>query len=350
MLGRVRVGGVDGLRDVVGEDDAGLSAAQRGLDTLGVLGARHAVLEVLLNLFGDVFAVGDQHGTRKLVMLGLTDQIGREPARVGALVGDDGDFGRARDRVDAHDAGDHALRGGDEDVARSGDLVDRIAQDLAVLRLGTLGAIGEHGDGLGAADRVHLVHAEDGAGGEDGLVRQSIGIVAARRSRDGEGFDAGGLGRNDVHDDGARVHGLATRHVQADALHRNPAFGDAGAFGQVGVERGRHLGSGHGAATAHGFLDGGTHLGVELVDGRLHGLDRHAQVLRTDMIELLGEIAQGRSAAGLHVIEDRLHEFGRLIGAHFGSGHGFQHFGTGQLLATQVNNSHVVFFAHNAQW
>ncbi len=68
------------------------------------------------------------------------------------------------------------------------------------------------------------------------------------------------------------------------------------------------------------------------------------------MIELLGEIAQGRSAAGLHVIEDRLHEFGRLIGAHFGSGHGFQHFGTGQLLATQVNNSHVVFFAHNAQW
>ncbi len=110
-------------------------------------------------------------------MFGLADQIGGEPAWVGALVGDDGDFGRTGDGVDADDAGDHALGGGDEDVARAGDLVNRIAQDVAVLRLAALGAVCEHGDGLSAADRVHLVHAEDGAGGEDGLVRQAVGLL-----------------------------------------------------------------------------------------------------------------------------------------------------------------------------
>ena len=116
------------------------------------------------------------------------------------------------------------------------------------------------------------------------------------------------------------------------------------------MERGRHLGCGHGAAAAHGFLDGGAHFRIELVDGGLHGLDRHTQMLGTDMVELLREVAQGRSAAGLHIIENRLYELSGLVGAHLGAGHGFQHFGSGQLLAAQVNDSHIVFFAHNAPW
>ena len=350
VLGGVCVGRVDGLFDAIREDDAGLAATQRRVDALGMLGTRHAVSKAFLNLVGKLLTVGDEHGTGKLIMLGLTDQIGGEPTRVGALVCDDGDFGRAGDRVDADDAGHHALGGGDEDVARTGDLVDRVAQDLAVLRLGSLGAVSEHGDGLRASDRVHLVHAEDGAGGEDGLVRQTVGVVAARRGRNRQGFDARCLGRHHVHDDGARVDGLATRHVQSDALHRNPAFGDACAFGQIGVERRGHLGRGDGAAAAHGLLDGGTHFRIELVERGLHGLGRHTQVLRANMVELLREITQGRSAAGLHVVKDRLHKFGGLVGAHLSAGHGFQHFGSGQLLAAQVNDSHIVFFAHNAPW
>ena len=283
-------------------------------------------------------------------MLGLTDQIGGQPARVGTLVCDDGDFGRSCHGVDADDAGHHALGGSDEDVTRTGDLVDRIAQDFAVLRFGSLGTVSEHGHGLSAADRIHFVNAENGAGGENGLVRQTVGIVTARRGCDGEGFHAGGLCRDHVHDDGARVDGLATRHIQADTLHRNPTLGNARAFSQIGVERRRHLGSGHGAGAAHGFFDGGTHFRIQLVDGGLHGFHRHAQVLRTNMVEFLREVTQGRSTAGLHIVKDGLHEIGGLVGAHLGARHSLQHFSSGQLLATQVNDSHIVFFAHNAPW
>ena len=259
-----------------------------------------------------------------------------------------GVFGRPCDGVNADDAGDHTLGGSHENVARTGDLVDRIAQDLTVLRLGALGTVGEHGHGLGAADRIDFIHAKDGAGGENGLVGKTVGIVAARRGRDGEGFDACGLCRHHVHDDGARIHGFAARHIQADALHRNPALGHTGSFGQIGVERGRYLGGGYGARTAHGLLAGGTPLRVEFVDGGLHDLDRHAQVLGANMVELLREIAKGRSAAGLHVVENRLHEFSGLVGAHLRARHSIQHFGSGQLPTTQINDSHIVFFAHNA--
>ena len=350
MFGGIRVGRVDGLFDAIGKDDARLTTTQRRVHTLGMLGARHAVLEILLHLFGNLFAVGDEHGTGEFVMLGLADQIGGQPARVGTLVCDDGDFGRSCHSVDTDNARHHALGGSDENVTRTGNLVDRIAQDLAVLRFGTLGAVGKHGHGLSAADRIHFINAKNGAGGENGLVRQTVGIVTARRGCNGEGFHAGGLCRNHVHDDGARVDGLAARHIQTDTLHRNPTFGNAGALSQIGVERCRHLGSGHGAGTTHGLFDGGTHFRIQLVDGGLHGFHRHAQILRTDMVKFLCEVTQGRSTAGLHIVKNGLHEIGRLVGAHLGARHSLQHFSSGQLLATQVNDSHIVFFAHNAPW
>ena len=68
------------------------------------------------------------------------------------------------------------------------------------------------------------------------------------------------------------------------------------------------------------------------------------------MVEFLREVTQGRSTAGLHIVKNGLHKFGRLVGAHLGTGHSLQHFSSGQLLTTQVNDSHIVFFAHNAPW
>ena len=138
MLGRICVGRVDGLVEAVGQDDGRLASGQRRVDALGVFGARHAVVQGLLNLLGDLGGIGEQHGAGELVMLGLTDQVGGQQARVGGLVGDDADLGGTGDRVDAHERGDERLGGGHEDVARAGDLVDRVAQHVSVLRLGAL--------------------------------------------------------------------------------------------------------------------------------------------------------------------------------------------------------------------
>ena len=68
------------------------------------------------------------------------------------------------------------------------------------------------------------------------------------------------------------------------------------------------------------------------------------------MVEFLREVAQGRSTAGLHIVKNGLHEFGCLVSTHLGTGHRPQHFSSGQLLTTQVNDSHIVFFAHNDPW
>ena len=321
MLGRICVGRVDGLVEAVGQDDGRLASGQRRVDALGVFGARHAVVQGLLNLLGDLGGIGEQHGAGELVMLGLTDQVGGQQARVGGLVGDDADLGGAGDRVDAHERGDERLGGGHEDVARAGDLVDRVAQHVSVLRLGALGSVCEHGDGLGATDRVDLVDAEDGAGGEDGLVGQSFRVVACGRSGDGQRLDASGLRRHGVHDHGRRVDSLAAGHVQTDALDRNPTLGDAGAFGQIGVKVLRHLVGGDGACATHGLLDGGAYFGIKRLKCRGHRLDRHAQVLGTHMIELLLEVSQGRGAAFLDVVKNRPHQIGGFGSAHRGARH-----------------------------
>ena len=57
-------------------------------------------------------------------MLGLADQVGRDERRVGRVVGEDRDLGRAGLGVDADHAPEQPLGGGDVDVARAGDQVD----------------------------------------------------------------------------------------------------------------------------------------------------------------------------------------------------------------------------------
>ena len=106
VFGGVGVGRVDGLVKTVGQHDGRLGAGQRRVDALGVLGTRHAVLEVLLHLVGNLGGVGEQHGTGELIMLGLADEVGGQQARVGGFIGDDADFSGAGDRVDAHECGD----------------------------------------------------------------------------------------------------------------------------------------------------------------------------------------------------------------------------------------------------
>ena len=124
---------------------------------------------------------------------------------VGGVVGEDRDLGRAGLGVGADGAPEQPFGRGDVDVARAGDEVGRCAVG---------GAVGEHRDRLRAAGRVHLVDAEQRAGGEHGRVRQAA-VLGLRRRGHRDLADPGHLGRDDVHDHGGRVGDQPAGHVDA---------------------------------------------------------------------------------------------------------------------------------------
>ena len=166
------------------------------------------------------------------------------------------------------------------------------------------------------------------------------------RSGNGQRFDASGLSRHGIHDHGRRVNSLATRHIQADALNRNPTFGNTSALGQVGVEVLRHLIGSHSTGTTHRFLNGGAHFGIKCGQGILNRFDRHTQVLRAHMVELLLEVTKSGSSALLHIVQNRTHQVGGFGSAHCGARHRSKQFGTGQFATTKVNNAHDIL-THN---
>ena len=161
--------------------------------------------------------------------------------RVGGVVGEHRDLGGAGLGVDTDDALEEALGGRHVDVARAGDEVHRLADELAG---GVPRAVGEHRHGLRAADGVDLVDAEQGARGEDRRVGQPLEarrVLALHRAGDGDRADAGLLRGDDVHDDAARVHREPAGHVQADPADRHPALHDAAARDHPRDVAGGHL-------------------------------------------------------------------------------------------------------------
>ena len=98
---------------------------------------------------------------------------------IGGVVGQDRDLGRAGFGVDADLRAADPLGGGDVDVARPGDHVDR--RQFGAVGVGA--AVGQQRHGLGTADGPHLVDAEQAGGGQDGRVRQAVELAPAAGSR-----------------------------------------------------------------------------------------------------------------------------------------------------------------------
>ena len=124
-------------------------------------------------------------------MLGLADQVGGDVVRVGGVVGEDGDLGRAGLGVDADAALQQPLGRGDPDRPGAGDHRNRLA-DSGLAVDGLLEAVREHGDRLGAAHGIHLGDAEQGARGEDGRVGiagEAADVLLLRGARDGQRAD-----------------------------------------------------------------------------------------------------------------------------------------------------------------
>ena len=119
-------------------------------------------------------------------MFGLTEQIGGDPAGIVETVGEDQDFRRPGDHVDADGPEHLALGGGHIGIAGADDLID--GSD-------GVGAIGQRGDGLGAADPVDLINAGKVGGGQ----HQGIDRPLGRRHHHGQAPDPGDFRRQRVH-------------------------------------------------------------------------------------------------------------------------------------------------------
>ena len=151
MLGRDGVD--DGRRglEIRHEDDGPIVAPARRRD-LGTRQGLELVFDGSHDGIGEGRIVGDQHRLRGRIVLGLRQQVGRDPPGVVVPVGDHEDLGGAGDEVDADLAEHAALGGGDIRVAGPGDLVDRLDR---------CGAVRQGRHRLSAADAPDLVGAGD---------------------------------------------------------------------------------------------------------------------------------------------------------------------------------------------
>jgi hypothetical protein len=225
---------------------------------------------------------------------------------------------------------EQALGRGDVDVARAGDEADGVA-DLTVV----LDAVREGSHGLRPTHGPHLVHLQEGARGEDRRVRPAT-VVALRWARDGQARNLRELGGHDVHDDAARVHGQATGHVEPDPVDGHPALGDRAPVGDLRGRVGPALVGVHDARPADGLLEGRAHGRVQRRQGVGDDLGGHPQPRRTDAVEALRGVVEGRRTALGDVRDDRAHGIQRRLDVELGARQGSLELTQAEVLPAQV--------------
>ncbi len=292
------------------DDDHGAMLAPTGGRGLGPRQRLESAFDGHHHPVGEVPVVGDQDGLGGTVVLGLAEQIGGDPVGIVEAVGEDQDFRRPGDHVDADGAEDLALGGGHIGVAGTDDLVH--GGD-------GFGPESQGADGLGAADAIDLVDAGDGGGGK----HQWVDLALRRRHHHGQPPDAGDLGRQGAHQHRRRIGRRAAGNVKPDGGQRPPAPAEPQAR-LVGIVHpfGRLAAVEIGDAPSRQF-QGLEHVGG---DGPLGGLDflpSHGHGFRRqfETVEFAG-IGNHRLVALLaHLGENGAH---RVVHAGFGFPLGFQ--------------------------
>ena len=250
---------------------------------------------------GEGGVVGDQDRLRRLVVLGLRQQVDRDPGGVGVCVGDDQHLRRPGDHVDPDLAEHLPLGRGDIGIAGADDLVDRGD---------ALGAVGQGRHRLGAADAVDLVDAGEPGRGQDQRVEHPV----RRGHGHDQAVDAGDAGRQRVHQHRRRVGGGAARHIEAGRVDRRPAIAEANAACVHLVVVGRPLPGVEPLDPLGGELEGGNRLGVAAGREPVDLVRRHPQRLRRKLqpVEPAAVVDQRRVAAGADVGDDRGHRFAHI--------------------------------------
>ena len=258
----------------------------------------------------------DEDRRRGRAVLGLTQEVARDDAGIGAVVGDDQDLGRPGQQVDADGAEDLTLGFRHVLVARADDHGDG--------RHG-LGAEGHGAEGLHAADAVDLIRA----GGEHRVQRRRVDgawrRVGRRRRRAGDdALDAGHLGGHDAHQRRGDQRVAAARHVRADRLDRDEPLAQVDTRLQLHVELAKALALAPGkrrdlVATV---IDDAPVLDAHPRDGRFDLTLRQPKGRRRPPVEPLRPLAHGLVAALADSAQDLAHglaDGGVVLG---GTGHG----------------------------
>ena len=232
-------------------------------------------------------------------MLGLADQVIGNADGIGRVISHNGDFGGPCFGIYAHDAAAKALGGGDVDVAGSGDHVHGFELVGVV-------TVGQQRHGLRTAHGPHLLHSQQLAGRQDGGVRPTAELGLRRRCHHQRGHTRFLRGHH-VHDHTGWVYGVAARHVQAHAFHRDKLLRHRPAgreFHRVacGFLRGMH-----GTHTGDGFPQRLGDLGVQFARGVFDDVSGHAYRRRLYPIKLLPVLQRCLRAAPPHLPHQRLH-------------------------------------------
>ena len=226
-------------------------------------------------------------------MLGLGQKVSGDPVGIVVAIGDDENFRRAGDHVDADRAEDDALGGGDIGIARPDDLGD--GRDA-------LRAIGQRRDRLRAADAVDFLDAGNLCGGQ----HRRIDLAFQRRHDHDDARHAGNSGRHGVHQHGTRIARRAAGHIEADGIDGRPARAEADAD-LVLIDIVLRL-----LAGMMLFDTGGgkpqrlDHGGLDFREGRVDFRLRHAHRLdrEIDAVETGRIFRQRRIATGAHIVDN----------------------------------------------
>ena len=123
--GARRLTSADRLVPVAHHDDRAVRLPARPGDGGARQGGAAPAVTAAATASANAAIVGDQDGLRRLVVLGLGQQIDRDVARIVRRIGEHDDLGRAGDGIDA-DAAEHLPLGlGDIGVAGADDAIDR---------------------------------------------------------------------------------------------------------------------------------------------------------------------------------------------------------------------------------
>ncbi len=214
MLRREGVGQRRRLGQVGGDDDAPLTGQRRGDDVVAAE-RLHLPGHFALHRLGQRARGRQQDGRGQRVVLGLGQQVGRHPGRVGRLVGDDHRLRRPGQPVDADQPEHLPLGQGHEEIARPDDLIHPWNRRRAK---------GQGGHGLRPAQRIDCRQA-DGLG--RGQNHRRHAAVAPRRGDDDDLGHARHLSRDGRHEQRRRQRRAAAGHVDAHPPQRRHPLAEA---------------------------------------------------------------------------------------------------------------------------